>query len=122
LPQIPIEVLNGHGRSTLPELTGRLKQPAATMAAWPPLWPGLARYVDALVASGRYASESDVISAGLLALQEREAGMERWLREEVLPVYDAMQADPGRAIPASQVTAALDAFHAERLKATGHGT
>jgi antitoxin ParD1/3/4 len=47
--------------------------------------------------------------------------MERWLREEVLPVYDAMQADPGRAIPASQVTASLDALHAERLKTTGHG-
>jgi antitoxin ParD1/3/4 len=80
-----------------------------------------ARYVDALVASGRYASESDVVSAGLRALQEREAGMERWLREEVLPVYDAMQADPGRAIPASQVTASLDALHAERLKTPGHG-
>ena len=81
-----------------------------------------ARYVDALVASGKCASESDVISAGVRALQEREAGMERWLREEVLPVYDAMQADPGRAIPASQVTASLDALHAERLKTTGHGT
>jgi antitoxin ParD1/3/4 len=56
-----------------------------------------ARYVDSLVASGRYASESDVISAGLLVLQEREGGIERWLREEVAPVYDAMQADPGRA-------------------------
>jgi antitoxin ParD1/3/4 len=53
-----------------------------------------ARYLDSLVASGRYASESDVISAGLRALQEREAGIERWLREEVAPVYDAMQADP----------------------------
>jgi antitoxin ParD1/3/4 len=80
-----------------------------------------ARYVDSLVASGRYASESDVISAGLRALQEREAGMERWLREEVLPVYHAMHADPGRAIPASQVTASLDALHAERLKTAQHG-
>jgi antitoxin ParD1/3/4 len=80
-----------------------------------------ARYVDSLVASGRYASESDVISAGLLALQEREAGMEPWLREEVLPVYDAIQADPGRAIPADQVTVLLDALYAERLKTTGHG-
>jgi antitoxin ParD1/3/4 len=81
-----------------------------------------ARYVDSLVASGRYASESDVISSGLRAVQEREAGMERWLREEVVPVYDAMQADPGRTIPASRVTALLDALHAERLKAAGNGT
>ena len=45
--------------------------------------------------------------------------MERWLREEVLPVYDAMQADPGWAIPAPQVTASLDALHAERLRRPG---
>jgi antitoxin ParD1/3/4 len=81
-----------------------------------------ARYVDSLVASGRYASENDLISAGLLALQKREAGIERWLQQEVVPVYDTMQADPGRVIPASQVTASLDALHAERLKMSGHST
>jgi hypothetical protein len=32
-----------------------------------------------------------VVPAGLRALQERDAAVERWLREEVAPVYDATQ-------------------------------
>ena len=58
-----------------------------------------AAYVDAQVASGEYASASEVVRAGLRALQERDAAIERWLREEVAPTYDAMKADPTRAIP-----------------------
>jgi len=42
--------------------------------------------------------------------------VEKWLREEVVGVYDAMQADPGRAISADQVFATVRARHAERLK------
>jgi len=75
-----------------------------------------ARYIDSLVASGTYATVSEVIRAGLRALQERDAVVERWLREEVVPVYDAMQADPGRAVPADEVLAALRTHHAHRLK------
>lgn len=75
-----------------------------------------ASYIDALVASGAYATASEVVRAGLRALQERDAAVERWLREEVAPVYDAMQAEPGRAIPADQVFAELRARHAARLK------
>ena len=75
-----------------------------------------ARYIDALVASGAYASASEVVRAGLRALQERDAAVERWLREEVVPVFDAMQADPGRGIPADQVFAEIRALHAQRLK------
>jgi antitoxin ParD1/3/4 len=59
-----------------------------------------AESIDAKVASGAYASARDVARAGLLALQERDAAMERWLVDEVAPVYDAMKADPSRAIPA----------------------
>jgi antitoxin ParD1/3/4 len=73
-------------------------------------------YVDQLVASGSYASASEVVRAGLRALQERDAAVERWLREDVAPVYDAMQADPGRGIPAADVFASLRAHHADRLK------
>jgi antitoxin ParD1/3/4 len=40
---------------------------------------------------------------------------ERWLREEVVPVYDAMEADPTRGIPAEQVLAALRAHRARRI-------
>ncbi len=62
-----------------------------------------AEYVDALVATGAYASASDVVKAGLEALQDRDTALDRWLREDVLPVYDAMQADPDRALSVDQV-------------------
>ena len=68
------------------------------------------------MASGAYASASEVVRAGLRALQERDAAIERWLREEVVPTAAAMQADPGRGIPADQVFAEIRALHAQRLK------
>jgi putative addiction module CopG family antidote len=55
------------------------------------------------VASGDYASESEVIREGLRALQDRDAAVERWLREEVLPTVIKHEADPSRAIPIDQV-------------------
>jgi antitoxin ParD1/3/4 len=81
-----------------------------------------ASYIDALVASGNYASASEVVRAGLRALQERDAAVERWLREEVVPVYDAMQADPSRGIPADHVLTAIRQRHARRVKADKRGS
>lgn len=52
----------------------------------------MAQKVKAKVASGDYASESEVIREGLRALDERDAVVERWLREEVVPTYDAIKA------------------------------
>jgi antitoxin ParD1/3/4 len=75
-----------------------------------------AAFIDRLVASGAYASGSEVIRAGLRALQERDAAVERWLQQEVVPVYDAMKTDPSRAIPAGEVFAGLRKRHARRLK------
>jgi antitoxin ParD1/3/4 len=71
-------------------------------------------YIDQMVASGAFASAREVVRAGLRALQERETAVDRWLREEVAPAYDAMQADPDRGIPASQVFDELRERHAER--------
>jgi antitoxin ParD1/3/4 len=81
--------------------------------------PAQASYIDTLVETGTYASASEVVRAGLRALQERDAVVERWLRDEVIPVYDAMQADPGRGIPAEQLKAALHARHADRRNKAG---
>src|SRR5271167_2813914 len=78
--------------------------------------PAQAHYIDTLVEAGAYASASEVVRAGLRALQERDAAVERWLRDEVIPAYDAMQADPSRGIPADQVVAAMRAYHADHLK------
>jgi antitoxin ParD1/3/4 len=75
-----------------------------------------AGYIDALVASGSYASGSEVVRAGLRALQERDATVETWLRKEVIGVYDAMQSDPVRAIPADLVFAAIRSRHADQVK------
>ncbi len=76
-----------------------------------------ASYIDAQVATGTYASASEVVRAGLRALQERDAAVERWLREEVVLTYDAMQTDPSRAIPATRVLQNLREHHAKRLRA-----
>jgi len=78
-----------------------------------------AAYIDAKVAGGEYASASEVVRAGLRALRERDQAVERWLVEEVAPTYDAMAADPERAIPADQVWEAIEARHAARTKANG---
>lgn len=75
-----------------------------------------AGYIDAQVASGLYASASEVVRAGLRALQERDAAVERWLQAQVAPTYDAMRADPSRAIPAETVLNKLRAHHAKLLK------
>ena len=75
-----------------------------------------AAFIDELVASGAYASASEVVRAGIRALQERDAAVERWLRDEVAPVYDAMQADPARALSLNDVFADIRARHAGRLK------
>jgi antitoxin ParD1/3/4 len=80
-----------------------------------------AHYIDRLVASGSYATASEVVRAGLRALQERDAAVERWLLEEVVPVHDAMQADPSRGLSADQVATALRAHHASRLKKDDRG-
>lgn len=75
-----------------------------------------AEYIDAKVASGDYASASEVVRDGLRALRERDAAVERWLREEVAPEYDAMMADPSRGIPIDQAFAEIRARLEARRK------
>ncbi|MET0745139.1 MAG: type II toxin-antitoxin system ParD family antitoxin [Microvirga sp.] len=75
-----------------------------------------AAFIDAKVASGAYASTSEVVRAGLRALRERDEAVERWLRDEVAPAYDAMAADPGRGISTETVFADVRARHDKRLR------
>ena len=76
-----------------------------------------AKFIDKQVKSGGYASGSEVVRAGLRALQERDAAIERWLREEVVPVYDSMKADPSQGIPIEKALAEIRERHASRIKA-----
>lgn len=78
--------------------------------------PEQSDYIDHLVKSGTYASANDVISAGLNAIQNQQESLERWLREDVPPVYDAMKKKPDRAIPAEAAFARLRAHHEARVK------
>jgi len=63
------------------------------------------------VASGAYASESEVIRDGLRALFSQEDAVERWLRTEVVAAYDELRADSSRAISAEDMRAHLAALH-----------
>ncbi|MEO6215614.1 MAG: type II toxin-antitoxin system ParD family antitoxin [Sphingomonas sp.] len=71
----------------------------------------MADRVKAKVASGEYASESEVIRDGLRALQERDRAVEQWLRQDVASAYDAIKADPSRGRSLAEIRASLAAAH-----------
>ena len=71
----------------------------------------MANVVKSKVQAGEYASESEVIRDGLRALIARDRAVETWLTNQVGPVYDALKADPSRAVTADQVRARLAAEH-----------
>ena len=73
----------------------------------------MADVVKTKVRSGEYASESEVIRDGLRALLARDRVVESWLQSQVGPAYDALKADPTRALTADQVRARLAAEHAK---------
>ncbi|KQT46506.1 plasmid stabilization protein [Methylobacterium sp. Leaf456] len=75
-----------------------------------------AAFIDAQVSAGSFASASEVVRAGLRALQEQDAAIERWLREEVVATYDAMKARPEDEISAQDMAERMRARHAARLK------
>jgi len=62
--------------------------------------------------SDPYADERNIIRDGSPALPERTRAIEHWLHAEVGPAWDALKADPARALTAAQVRARLAAEHA----------
>ncbi len=74
----------------------------------------MAEMVKAKVASGEYATESEVIRDGLRALRARDAAVENWLRDEVAKTYDTHEAHPEAAIPAQEIMPRLRANHRAR--------
>jgi antitoxin ParD1/3/4 len=79
----------------------------------------MADLIRAKVATGEYATESEVIRDGLRTLLARNRAVEGWLRETVAPAYDALKADPSRAVSAGHVRAALS--NTQRRRSRGKG-
>ncbi len=71
----------------------------------------MAGMVKSMMASGAYATESEVFRDGLRALMARERAMERWLHDQVGPAYDALKVDPSRAVSLDKVRARIAAEH-----------
>lgn len=78
----------------------------------------MADAVKSKVAAGEYATESEVIRDGLRALLARDRAVESWLHEQVGPAYDALKADPARAITIDDVRLSLAAEHKAALAKT----
>jgi len=71
----------------------------------------MAEALRAKVASGEYATESELIRDGLRALLARDRAVENWLRKDVAAAYDALKKDPSRAVSVDRVRAKLAAAH-----------
>ena len=71
-------------------------------------------YIDELVDSGEYGSASEVVRAGIRALQQQDRAIENWLRTEVVETYDRVKAGKEKMIPIEEVFAELKAHHEAR--------
>jgi antitoxin ParD1/3/4 len=76
----------------------------------------MAAIVEAKIKSGAYASVSEVVRDGVRALMEREAVVERWLREEVVAGHNEYLADPSKGVPGDVI---LDRIKARRRAERG---
>jgi putative addiction module CopG family antidote len=71
----------------------------------------MAEAIKSKVASGEYATESEVIRDGLRTLLARDRAVESWLHDQVGPAYDALKADPSKAVTAAVVRKRLAGEH-----------
>ncbi|MEO8883044.1 MAG: type II toxin-antitoxin system ParD family antitoxin [Devosia sp.] len=74
-------------------------------------------FIDRKVASGEYASSSEVVRAGLRGMAEEEAVLEKWLRDEVVPTIREMEAHPERLVPLDEAFDRIEAKLRARIKA-----
>lgn len=75
----------------------------------------MAEIVEGKVRSGVYASASEVFRESMQALMERDAPIERWLREEVVAGHAEYLADPSQAVPADRILGRIKARNAVRV-------
>ncbi len=74
--------------------------------------------VEQRVKSGSYSSASEVIRAGLRALDREEAVLDEVLRQKIREALD----DPRPSIPIDGVFDRIERKHAAQIKAAGRGT
>ncbi len=74
----------------------------------------MAEAVEGKIKSGAYASVSEVMRDGVRALLERDAAVEKWLREEVGAGHREYLADPSKGIPAEAILGRIKARRAAR--------
>jgi Arc/MetJ-type ribon-helix-helix transcriptional regulator len=75
-------------------------------------------FVQQKVASGEFASESDVLMSGIEVLRDRQEQIALWEREVVVAAYDRLKADPSSAIPLEEVERDLAQRRQLRSKAS----
>jgi antitoxin ParD1/3/4 len=73
-----------------------------------------AAFIDRKVASGEYASGSEVVRSGLREMQEHDAIIDRWIKEEVLPTYERWKAGLEKEYTIDEVFSHLNARRQER--------
>lgn len=78
--------------------------------------PEQSAFIDEKIKSGQFASGSEVIRAGLRALQERDNAVEHWLQNEVATTYDAAKEGRGTTMPVGDAFDKIRARHAEATK------
>lgn len=81
------------------------------------LSPEALKFVQDKVASGEFASESDVLNESVEILMDRSEEQARWEQEVLLPAHDRFLADPSSAIPFEEVERYLEACRRERSQA-----
>jgi antitoxin ParD1/3/4 len=63
----------------------------------------MAEELERKVASGAYASVSEVVREGILTLLDRDVSLEEWLRGEVVESIEESRANPDSTIPADRI-------------------
>jgi antitoxin ParD1/3/4 len=78
----------------------------------------VARIIREKVDSGEYASQSEVVSDGVLQLNGSAIELaDDWLRKEAVPALEALEAEPSRGLTPEQVLAHLHERHNALRKA-----
>ena len=83
--------------------------------------------VKSKVASGEFSSEGDVLAASFLETEAEndvtfgmgEEAFTAYLMQEVLPVFEEVNADPSQCLSIEEVRASLQQVHADFMRKAG---